>query len=121
MPLEIGGCGQQVITEPPKRPSVKAIERPLYRPEVVVPAPGPPGKDATVVIEGEFTYTHVQTELATLWVFQNPLGRPITSVRVIYPTTPDGETVWTRWDTSADGRTVTVDNKHPATGRAIIS
>lgn len=118
--LVIGG-GPHVVTVPPPRPGVRPTRPPCNRDKVVVPVPGPPGRDAEVVLEGEFTYTHEQATLATLWVFQNPLGRPITSCRVIYPTTPEGETVWTRWDTSADGRTVTVDNKHPATGRAIIS
>lgn len=121
MSIDLGCGSQQIITEPPVRPGVKALHRPHYSPQVVVPVPGPPGKDATVVIEGEFTYTHVQTELAAMWTFANPLGRPITSVRVIYPTTPQGETVWTRWDTNEDGTIVYVDNKHPATGRAIIS
>lgn len=115
------GSGEEVVTEPPARPGIKPVCPPVHRPEVVVPVPGPPGKDAEVVIEAEFNYTHVQTELETLWVFVNPLGRNITSCRVIYPTTPEGETVMTRWDTSADGRMVTIDNKRPATGRAIIS
>lgn len=113
------GCGEVVVTEPFPRPAV-GLRDPGPRDKIVVPVPGPPGKDAEVVLEGEFTYTHVQTELAILWEFDNPLGRPITSCRVIYPTTPEGETVWTRWDTSADGTRVIVDNKRPATGRAII-
>ena len=115
------GCGIDVVTQPPVRPAPKQQCRPENLHKVVVPVPGPPGKDAEIVLEGEFTYTHTQLELSALWVFANPLGRPITSCRVIYPTTPQGETVQTRWDTTADGLTVTVDNKYPATGRAIIS
>jgi hypothetical protein len=115
------GDGTVVVTEPPVHPTFQEVTRPRPTRTLAVPTPGPPGKDAEVVLEGEFNYTHVQTELETLWVFQNPLGRNITSCRVIYPTTPEGETVWTLWDTSADGKTVTVDNKYPATGRAIIS
>lgn len=117
-PIRIG-YGVQVITTPPERPTVKAVCPPAPSKQVVVPVPGPAGKDAEVVLEGEFSYTHNQLTPAAIWTFQNPLGRPITAVRVIYPTTPQGETVWTRWDT--DGTTVIIDNKYPATGRAIIS
>ncbi|QKY79980.1 hypothetical protein PQD13_gp68 [Gordonia phage Clawz] len=85
---------------------------------VVVPFPGPPGKDAEVVIEGEFNYTHEQQTPAKVWTFQNPLGRQITSCRVIYPTTTDGETVFAQWDTV--GTTVIVQHGAPATGKAII-
>lgn len=119
-PIRLAG-GVQVVTDLPRHPGVKTVTRPHHRPQVVVPVPGPPGKDAEVVLEGEFNYTHVQSVLERLWVFENPLGRQITSCRVIYPTTPDGENVLTAWNTSADGKTVTVDNKNPATGRAIIS
>lgn len=89
------------------------------RDRVVVPFPGPPGKDAEVVIEGEFNYTHEQQVLAKEWVFENPLGRQITSCRVIYPTTTEGETVFAQWDTV--GTTVIVKHGAPATGKAIIS
>lgn len=89
--------------------------------DIVVPVPGPPGKDANVVIEGQFNYTHTQNELAHVWTIPNPLQRQITTCRVIYPTTPEGENVYTNWYTSADNQFVYVDHKHPATGKAIIS
>lgn len=119
-PVRVGD-GTQIVVEPPQRPAVKAVDRPRYRPTAVVPVPGPPGRDAEVVLEGEFNHTHEQTVLAQVWTFPNPLGRQITSCRVIYPTTPDGENVIADWNTTADGRTVVIDHKHPATGRAIIS
>lgn len=115
------GDGHHVVTGLPRHPAVTTATLPDPAPLVAVPVPGPPGKDAEIVLEGAFNHTHIQTELATVWTIDNPLGRQITSCRVIYPTTPAGENVMADWNTSADGRTVTVDHKHPATGRAIIS
>lgn len=118
-----------VVVETPPPPPVAVVEQPPLPhivdgsplTEIAVPVPGPPGKDASVVIEGQFNHTHVQTELDNIWTIPNTLGRQITTCRVIYPTTPEGENVYTNWYTSADNQFVYVDHKHPATGKAIIS
>lgn len=116
------GDGTHVVTGLPRHPATHTVcPPPPAHGTIAVAVPGPPGKDAEAVLEGAFNHEHVQTELATVWTFVNPLGRQITSCRVIYPTTAAGENVIADWNTSADGRTVTIDHKHPATGRAIIS
>ncbi len=115
---DLGCAGEKVVTADPPIPAVKPIREPYMPPRVVVPFPGPPGKDAEVVIEGEFNYTYEQQTPAKIWTFQNPLGRQITSCRVVYPTTTEGETVLTRWNT--DGTTVIIEHGAPATGKAII-
>lgn len=116
-PVSLGCGGAKVVTLAPPLPAVKPVRAPARPPRVVVPVPGPPGKDAEVVLEGEFTYTFEQQTPAKVWTFTNPLGRPIVACRVIYGGVP-GETVLAKWDT--DGTTVIIEHGAPATGRAII-